>query len=94
MIIIILILLSGIGTGFLLRRYSLSKVVEKTILATISALLFILGLEVGGNRLLTSHLLEFGWQALVFAVVGMAGSIALSYMVFHKYTDKKGQHEK
>lgn len=66
----------GVGIGYALRKVRGVKVVGTTIQLTIYALLCLLGVTVGANSYLVSHLGDFGGQALLLAVLGLGGSLA------------------
>lgn len=83
MLIIVLILLSGIGVGYLLRRFRWLQRVDVTILLTIFLLLFILGWSVGGNSYLLERLPSCGGEALLLAMSAMVGSAVMMALVYY-----------
>ena len=83
MLIIVLILLSGIGVGYLLRRFRWLQRVDVTILLTIFLLLFILGWSVGGNSYLLERLPSCGGEALLLAMSAMVGSAVMMVLVYY-----------
>ncbi len=79
----------GVGIGYALRKVRAVNVVGKTIPLTIYALLCLLGITVGANSYLVSHLGDFGGQALLLAVLGLAGSMAAT-VALSRWTRKGG----
>ena len=74
MIITIGFLLAGFLLGLLLKgRVKLPT--SAITLASICLLLFILGLEIGGNRELLANLPTMGLTALVVSVLAILGSV-------------------
>ena len=59
------------------------------ILMVVWAVLFLLGLEVSGNREIFNALPSLGVDALLIAVVGVLGSVLLSWLLW-SLIDKKG----
>ena len=56
--------------------------------------LFVLGLSIGSNPLIVENLWSFGWQAIVFALLTITGSLLASLMVFRLFFKKGGSDEK
>ena len=73
MFTVITCMLGGMLLGFLLRRHRLSGV-QHVITALIWLLLFLLGVEVGGNRRIVEGLATLGLEAAVLTVAALAGS--------------------
>ena len=72
----------GILVGLLLRRqHSLIKGAERLTALAIYLLLFLLGLDVGGNEAVFSRLPELGVQALILSATAIAGSVAFSALL-------------
>lgn len=62
-------------------RREVSENIEKSTSLTIAALLFVLGLSIGSNRLIVENLGRVGWQAAILAVLSLAGSIVAARIV-------------
>ncbi len=77
MFIIILIMAGGIIAGRLLRRYKLTWL-GKVINVFIWLLLFLLGVEVGGDDRIVEGIATLGVEAVAIAVAGVAGSALLA----------------
>lgn len=67
MFTVLLCMFAGIAVGWLLRNRDCGWA-SKTVTVLIWALLFLLGVEVGGNRKIISALPSLGLDALVIAV--------------------------
>lgn len=74
MFTIITIMLSGMLTGYLLRRFLFGRL-GRVIAAFIWTLLFLLGLEVGSNERIVSGLATLGLEALLITLAGTLGSV-------------------
>lgn len=75
MFTILSIMILGIIIGYIFRRVELLHKTEKTISLTILALLFMLGISVGSNKLIISNLGDFGSQAMLLALLSLTGSL-------------------
>lgn len=88
MIKIVLILLSGIITGYLLRKRNLT-IIHKSITLFIWGLLFFLGISVGINDKLLSNLPTLGVDALIITAGGLTGSLIMALIIYKRFfTDK------
>lgn len=87
MFTVIIIMLSGVGIGLLLRGRGTSSV-PHIITILICALLFLLGVEVGSNPRVIGSLTGLGAEALTIAAAGTGGSVVLAWLLW-KTTDKK-----
>ncbi|MGL4332978.1 MAG: LysO family transporter [Bacteroidales bacterium] len=84
MIKIVLILLTGIITGYILRKKDLTFV-HKSITLFIWGLLFFLGVSVGINETLLSNLPTLGIDALVITAGGLAGSLLMAWLIYWRF---------
>ena len=82
-----MIMLCGIGTGYLLRNKKMSFI-GRIITALIWVLLFLLGIEVGSNPRIISGLQTLGLEAIALTFGGCLGS-ALFSCAFWKYVTEK-----
>jgi uncharacterized membrane protein YbjE (DUF340 family) len=87
---VILTVIAGIACGYALRRVRFLQYVNHTITLTICFMLFVLGLTVGGNEQLMSHLAHFGGQALLICTASMAGSALAGWAVWRFVFKKEG----
>ncbi len=87
MFIAIGFMLLGVLIGFLSRKKSF-KNISKIITVLIWLLLFILGLEVGGNSQIVSGLPVIGVEALIITVAAVLGS-ALAALLLWRHINKK-----
>lgn len=74
MFIVIVIMLSGTLSGWLIRRHHIGWI-NKIIIFLIWALLFLLGVEVGENDELVSALPKLGLQSLLISMGGLLVSL-------------------
>ena len=77
MLRIVIVMLSGITVGILLRRRPI-RFISKVITVLIWILLFFLGVEVGTDPRIIGNLKGLGIDALVLTVSGLAGSMAMA----------------
>lgn len=82
-------MLAGIGTGYLLRRRMKIRV-QGVITVLIWVLLFILGVEVGGDERIIGALHTLGAEALLLAVAGTLGSVVAAWLLWRQVRRKKG----
>ena len=88
MLQIILIMAAGIATGWLLRRRSF-KFINTLLIVLVWALLF-LGVEAGENQAVIDGIKNLGMEALLLALAGTAGSIALAWVLWKLIRRKEG----
>lgn len=81
MLKVVVIMLCGIGVGYLLRRWRM-RGLDATILVLIWLLLFLLGVEVGENPRIIQGIANLGVEALALGVAGIAGSAVLSWALW------------
>ena len=89
MLQIILIMAAGIATGWLLRRRSF-KFINTLLIVLVWALLFFLGVEAGENQAVIDGIKDLGMEALLLALAGTAGSIALAWVLWKLIRHKEG----
>lgn len=81
MLIIVLIMLSGIAVGFLLRNRN-TKHLSSVTTVLIWLLLFLLGIEVGSNPRIVSGMQTLGVEALLLTIGGGIGTVVLSWLLW------------
>lgn len=88
-------LFAGALVGLALRgRQRATKAVDTATSATIFVLLFLLGLALGSDDTVMQALRQLGWQALVLSLGSVAGSVALSAIVYrHFFRTAAAPHE-
>ena len=84
MFTVIGVMLGGMLIGFLLRRQEFSWML-------IWALLFLLGIEVGGNRQIVEGLGTLGVEAFVITLACVLGSCILAWGLWYLLYKKKGE---
>lgn len=72
---------SGVLVGFLFRRHRL-RAIHPAITVLIWILLFLLGLEVGGNRHIVEGLFTLGIEAVVITVACVLGSVVVAWLLW------------
>ena len=86
MFTIITIMLSGMLTGYLLRRILFGRL-GRVIAVFIWTLLFLLGLEVGSNERIVSGLATLGLEAILITLAGTLGSVWAAWGLW-RYTQR------
>lgn len=96
MLKIVMIMLCGIGTGYLLRNKKMSFI-GRIITALIWVLLFLLGIEVGANPRIINGLQTLGLEAIILTLGGSAGSVPFAWALWRyvsaRQTSQKGGEE-
>lgn len=82
MFIIIGIMLTGMLLGYLLRNKKL-KWIHKIITLLIWALLFLLGIDVGGNEAIIKGLHTLGLEALIITLAAVVGSVLCAWGLWY-----------
>lgn len=82
MFIIIGIMLTGMLIGFLLRSKRLTWI-HKIITFLIWALLFLLGIDVGGNKAIIKGLHTLGLEAVVITLAAVIGSTLCAWGLWY-----------
>lgn len=82
MFIIIGIMLTGMLTGYLLRNQRLTWI-QKIITFLIWALLFLLGIDVGGNQTIIKGLHTLGLEAVIITLAAVAGSTLCAWGLWY-----------
>ena len=91
MFIIIGIMLTGMLLGFLLRNKRLSWI-HKIITLLIWVLLFLLGIDVGGNEAIIKGLHTLGLEALIITLAAVTGSILCAWgLLYLLYIRNRGK---
>jgi len=90
---IVFTMLAGMLIGHFLRDGKRLEKIEKSTSVTIFVLLFVLGLSVGSNSVITSNLGSFGWQAAILAILGMSGSVIAARVVTRLFFRKGGEKD-
>lgn len=85
-----MIMLCGIGTGYLLRNKKMSFI-GRIITALIWVLLFLLGIEVGSNPRIISGLQTLGLEAIALTFGGSLGSALLAWTLWKYVTVKQAK---
>ena len=89
---VLLCLVSGILTGYLIKNRKSTVVLERITSGTVLVLLFILGMTVVSNKTVLQNLSGVGLKALVLTFGGILGSITLSFAVYRIFFKDDRQH--
>ena len=82
-------MLGGMAIGFLLRRQNFSWI-NKVITSLIWILLFLLGIEVGGNKQIMEGLATLGVEAFAITLACVLGSCVFAWGLWYILYKKKG----
>src|SRR5574344_601073 len=104
MLSIIICMAVGICIGYFARRWSLGWI-DKVIIIVIWMLLFLLGIEVGGDNQVLESLPTLGLSAFILASVALLGSVIAAFLLSkwiglkkdnksEENNDKTGSHKK
>lgn len=83
MFTVMLFMIAGVSLGIALRRRRLPRI-SAIVTVLVWLLLFLLGVEVGGNPRVVGSLGSLGVEALVLAVAGALGCAVLCKVLFRK----------
>ena len=89
MFTIIGLMLTGMLLGYLLRKRNLSGI-HKVITVLIWLLLFILGIEVGGNEQIIKGLHTIGLEAVILTIGGNLGRVIAAWALWRALYKRKG----
>ena len=89
MFTIIGLMLTGMLLGFLLRKQKLSGI-HKVITVLIWLLLFLLGIDVGGNQKIINGLHTIGLEAIVITLAAVLGSVTAAWALWYVLYKRKG----
>lgn len=81
MFIIIGIMFTGMALGFILRKKRFGFI-HKIITVLIWLLLFLLGVDVGGNNAIMNSLHTLGVEALIITVAAVLGSAIMACLLW------------
>lgn len=71
----------GMVLGFLFRKRN-TGAISRIITVLICVLLLFLGIEVGGNKTIISHLHTVGMEAVVLALAATLGSVLIVWLFY------------
>ena len=83
MLTVVLMMFGGILCGYLLRKRQVAHI-QQIIMVLIWALLFLLGLNIGSNKELVSHIGTLGMEALTIAIAATLGSLVAAWFLWRK----------
>lgn len=88
MFTVIGIMFTGMLLGFLLRRQKLSGI-HRVITVLIWLLLFLLGIDVGGNREIINGLHTLGLEAIGITLAAVLGSVTAAWALWYVLYKRK-----
>ena len=91
---IIAIMFLGIAIGYLVRKQRWVSAVGTTTMITIVVLLFVMGGEIGGNKVVMSNLVGLGGEALLIAVAATLGSVVAARIIYKSFFNREGDDER
>lgn len=92
MFTIIGLMLTGMLLGFLLRKQKLSGI-HKIITVLIWLLLFLLGIDVGGNQEIINGLHTIGMEAIVITLAAVLGSVTAAWALWYILYKRKKEEQ-
>lgn len=93
MLYIITLLFFGLLLGRLIRRPCLIRISGYGVKVIVPLLLFVFGASLGADGEISGNIGHFGWQAVVIALLGVAGSICAAILAMRvlKISRKGGE---
>ena len=91
MFVVISLMFSGILIVYIFKNTNL-KFINKIITVLIWSLLFLLGIEVGGNQEIIEGLHTIGIEALIITVAAVLGSV-VGALILWKWIKKRNNKE-
>jgi uncharacterized membrane protein YbjE (DUF340 family) len=81
---------AGFVVGYFFRNQSkLVKINDRLVMLAVFALLFLMGIAIGGSPQMISQLHFLGVKALVIAVAGILFSVLIAIIVYHYFFKNK-----
>lgn len=93
MFIVIAMMFSGIAFGYIMRRHRFTHISKATIFF-IWILLFVLGVEVGGNPNIIKSLHTLGVEAIFIAGMSILGSAVAAMLLWKNVKKHEERREK
>ncbi|WP_462281246.1 LysO family transporter [Salinivirga cyanobacteriivorans] len=90
MVAVLVIMTAGALLGYFLRnKPKIVMINDKLIMLAVFGLLFLMGVAIGSNPTIIQKLPVLGAQAMLIAVVGIAGSVVAGSVVYYFFFRKK-----
>jgi uncharacterized membrane protein YbjE (DUF340 family) len=90
MILVIVFLIAGVLTGYLIRNHRRLIVVASRLTdGAIFLLLFFLGLSVGMNQQVVASFSSIGLQSFMITLLAVLGSVLVTFLFHHLFFRKR-----
>ena len=87
---VLIIMGLGFGAGYLLRsKKKVIQINDRLVMIAVFALLFLMGVAIGGDPEMISQLHLLGIKALLIAVSGITFSVLIAIVVYHRFFKNK-----
>lgn len=93
MFIIIGIMLTGMGLGYLFREHQ-ATYIHKIITLLVWVLLFLLGMEAGGNEQVVQGVFTIGQETLLITIAALLGSVVAAWGLWRMVNREKKEEDK
>lgn len=87
----VIIMLCGAIIGYLRRDRKYTKNIGPVIHISICAMLFMLGMSIGSNKMIIENFGNFCGQAIFISAMSIIGSLLASWAVMNVVFKKKGE---
>ena len=83
---VLIIMTAGFLVGYFIRKMpKITRLNDKLVMAAVFALLFLMGVAIGGDPEMIYQLHFLGIKALFIAVTGIIFSVLISIFVYHRF---------
>ncbi|PLX22389.1 MAG: hypothetical protein C0599_06400 [Salinivirgaceae bacterium] len=87
---VLIIMGAGFLVGYFLRNQTkVIKINDRLVMIAVFALLFLMGVAIGGSPQMISQLHYLGVKALAIAIAGIIFSVAIAVLVYHYFFKNK-----
>jgi uncharacterized membrane protein YbjE (DUF340 family) len=91
MLNIFLVILSGVATGYAVRKVPFVKHAGRVITLVIALLLFFMGVSVGTNDQVLATFSTIGIEALIITIGGTSGTLLCAWLLYSTLFKKGGE---
>lgn len=86
-------MLTGMGLGYIFRKHQ-ADYIHKIITLLVWALLFLLGVEAGGNEEVIQGVFTIGQEALIITIAALLGSVVAAWALWRFVNREKKREDK